>query len=92
MNKVISREYVEKNYIHKKNDITKKYINMIEAFECDFALARDGERDLRHLQQGIKDKDTSLMKDIRLLEELSFNLRHGKVKIISVEETKDVNK
>jgi signal transduction histidine kinase len=77
MNIIISREYGEKNYIHKKNDITKKYINMIEAFECDFALARDGERDLRHLQQGIKDKDTSLMRDIRLLEELSFNLDIG---------------
>lgn len=88
MNPVISREYVEKNYI-KGKDETKKYVDMIEAFECDFALARDGQRDLRHLQQGLQDKDEALLKDIDLLENLSFDLRHGKAKIIKVEETED---
>lgn len=91
MNKVISREYVEKNYI-KGKDETQKYIDMIEAFECDFALARDGYRDLSHLSQGLKDRDEALLKDIDLLENLSFDLRHGKAKIINLEETKDVNK
>lgn len=84
-NKVIAKEYVNKNYIKGKN-VTKKYIDMIEAFECDFALARDGERDLTHLKQGLIDKDSALLNDIALLEELSFDLRHGKAKIIQVED------
>ena len=84
-NKVISKEYVEKNYTKGKN-VTKKYIAMIEAFECDFALARDGERNLTYLKQGLIDKDSALLNDIALLEELSFDLRHGKAKIIQVED------
>lgn len=69
-----------------KADVTEKYKNMIEAFECDFVLVRDGRRKLSSLQQNIDDKDEDLLKDIELLEELSFNLRHGKLKIIEIEE------
>ena len=84
-NKVIAKEYVDKNYI-KRNDVTEKYVNMLESFECDFVLARDGERDLNHLKQGLQDKDKALLDDIKLLEELSFDLRHKKAKIIQVED------
>lgn len=84
-NKVIAKEYVDKNYV-KGNDITEKYVNMIEAFECDFVLARDGERDLNHLEQGLQDKDKALLDDIKLLEELSFDLRYKRAKIIQVED------
>lgn len=62
-------------------DVTEKYVNMIEAFECDFVLVRQGERSLSYLQQLIKDKDEDILKDIKLLEELSFNLRHNKARI-----------
>lgn len=92
MNKVISREYVEKNYIHKNEDMTDKYINMIEAFECDFDLAEEDYTKIDWLKNLLMVKDSKLIKDIDLLKELSFNLRHGKVKIINVEETKDANK
>ena len=66
----------------KLKDLTEKYINMIEAFECDFVLAMDGARNLGSLQQNIKEKEPGLLKDIKLLQELSFNLRHGKLKIV----------
>ena len=68
-------------------DKTAKYVSMIEAFECDFVLARDGKKDLNLLAQALKNKDKYLFNDIKLLEELSFNLRNGKLKIISLEET-----
>ena len=32
----------------------------------------------------VDNKTPNLMKDIELLEELEFNLRHGKVKIVEV--------
>ena len=69
-------------------DVTKKYINMIEAFECDFVLAKDGKERLTSLQQHIEDRDKDLLEDINLLEELSFNLRHGRAKIYEMEENK----
>lgn len=64
------------------NDVIKKYINMIEAIECDFILAKQGNCKLDMLQEKLNNKDYKLMKDIDLLEELSFNLRHGKIKIV----------
>lgn len=75
-----------------KADVTNKYINMIEAFECDFSLVKQGHNKLSELDKGIKDKtDNRLLKDIELLEELSFNLRHGKLKIIEIEEKQDID-
>lgn len=66
---------------------TDKFTNMIEAFECDFALARDGHNEkLSELQRMIEQKDERLMKDIELLEELSWLLRNGKAEIILKEE------
>ena len=66
----------------KMKDLTEKYVNMIEAFECDFVLAIGGARNLSSLQQNIEEKEPDLLKDIELLQELSFNLRHGKLKIV----------
>lgn len=69
-------------------DITEKYVHMIEAFECDFSLAidKDSDFDLGELQQQINEKSNYiLLRDICLLEELSFNLRHNKFKIFELD-------
>lgn len=66
-------------------DVTEKYIHMIHSFECDFVLAisKDNDFDLSVLQQQIDEKSNyTLLKDIVLLQELSFNLRHRKIKLI----------
>ena len=66
-------------------DVTEKYINMIHSFECDFALAisKDSDFDLSELQQQIEEKSNYiLLRDSDLLQELSFNLRHRKIKLI----------
>lgn len=63
---------------------TTKYNAMISSFSADFWLAQQGDNKLKELQRMIDSKDPNLMKDIDLLEELEFNLRHGKVKIVEV--------
>ena len=89
MNPVISREYVEKNYI-KGKDETDKYADMIEAFECDFGVVEIKDNgfgvDKIRFDFPVSEK---LFKDIELLRVLSFNLRCGKAKIVNVEETED---
>lgn len=67
-------------------DVTEKYINMIESFECDFALLNikpneEGKEKIR-IDFPISKK---LYDDVELLKELSFYLRHKKVKIVEVE-------
>lgn len=76
-------KYTEEN---KFTDKTDKYVNMIEAFECDFSLAKENNThyQISKLQAMIESRDEGLMKDINLLSELSFNLRHGKAKIVEV--------
>ena len=68
----------------KYNDVTDKYLHMIQAFECDFSLAKDYNEYERIdlLKQSLKDKDKDLLQDIELLKELSFNLRHKKLKLM----------
>ena len=63
-----------------KNEMieTNKYNNMLDAFECDFVLSRDCGKDFCNLDFN----SDRLKKDINLLEELSFLLRHGKAKIM----------
>lgn len=67
---------------------TNKYNNMISAFQCDFACARDRLCNLRlsDLDTVITNKDDprykSINEDIDLLEELEFLLRYGKAKIM----------
>lgn len=68
-------------------DITDKYIDMIENFECDFNCAIDNTRDIGELQKLINKKCKRLLKDIDLLQELSFILRHGQAKIIELKDS-----
>ena len=63
---------------------TTKYNAMISSFAADFWLAQEGDNKLKELQSMIDNQDPNLMKDINLLEELEFNLRYGKVKIVEV--------
>ena len=68
----------------KQKDVTKRYENMIEAFEGDFNLPFNYNDftmfdDLKRL---IQNKNKRLVKDIELLQELSFGIRYGNLKII----------
>ena len=56
----------------------KKYNKMIEAFECDMTLAKDGEKDVSELDF----RDPNLLHDIDLLADLSCGLRYNKLKIV----------
>ena len=65
-------------------DVTQKYVDMIHSFECDFSCAKDrGDIfSLSLLQYQLNtNSNPKLDKDIKLLEELSFGLRHGLLKI-----------
>lgn len=66
-------------------DITDRYIRMLEAFECDMNLARDNKMRLMGLQQLIDDEDFYVLRDIKLLEELSFYLRNKNCSIVMEE-------
>ena len=67
---------------------TDKFIDMIEGFECDFLLVKDGRKEiLPRLQELIDDRDERIMKDIDLLAELSWLLRNGQAEIILKEES-----
>ena len=63
---------------------TDRFNSMIESFECDFNLALSGDKSLSELEVQIKNGDLRLLKDIALLSELSFLLRHGKAEIVEV--------
>lgn len=63
---------------------TTKYDNMLSSFNCDFTLAENGQMKLAELDDLIKKEDKKLLKDIELLSELDFNLRHGKIQIVEV--------
>ena len=65
---------------------TDKFNAMIEAFECDFVLAKEGKYEISELDNKVKFKDEKLMKDNDLLEELSYLLRYGKAEIHLTEE------
>lgn len=66
-------------------DITNKYLDMIDSFACDFSLALDKKSDfsLDELQYQIDNNlNLKLFNDIELLKELSFDLRQGNIKIL----------
>lgn len=65
-------------------DQTAKYAGMIEALECDFSLAKDPENGhgLDDLQVKIEQGDERILSDIELLAELSYEIRHGTIKIM----------
>lgn len=65
-------------------NVTNRYLDMINAFSSDFILAKDDMESIPiwKLQELIDNKDEKLLKDIELLEELSYQLHYGKIKII----------
>lgn len=72
------------NKVSNFKNVTDKYLDMIEAFECDFSVAKNYNEyeKLDWLKHSLKNQDKDLIRDIELLEELSFNLRHGKIKLM----------
>lgn len=69
-------------------DQTKKYADMIESFECDFSLAaeRNGKHGLDDLQVKIEQGNKRMLADIKLLQELSYGVRHGILRIVKQSE------
>ena len=66
-------------------NLTDKYMSMLDSFSCDFELAMDKSSDfsLYELQYQLdRHLNLKLLNDIELLSELSFNLRHGILKIV----------
>lgn len=74
-----------KEVVIPMKDVTEKFSTMLEAFECDFVLARDSGKSLIEIQTALQSKNEKLLKDIKLLEYLSFGLRHGTIKIYEKE-------
>lgn len=66
-------------------NVTDDYVNMVAAFECDFAIAKVICEDeaLDHLVVCLP-KNVKLSKDIELLKKLSHGLRYGTLKIMEV--------
>jgi hypothetical protein len=64
-------------------NVTGKYITMITSFECDYSCASSGDIEFSVSQNSI-DSNEKLSRDIGLLSELEFGLRHGKYKIMEV--------
>ena len=67
--------------IYEIKDYTEEFINMIEAFECDFNILLEENEDSEVLILKLP-RSERLIKDIDLLQKLSFNLRHDIYKII----------
>lgn len=67
------------------NDVTYRYLSMIEAFDADFQLTKDK---FEGKERFVMDLPTStrLMDDIALLNRLMYELRYGNVKIMEVDE------
>lgn len=74
-----------KEVVIPMKDVTDRFSKMIEAFECDFVLAREKRISLVELQTELQSKNEILLKDIKLLEYLSYGLRHGTIKIYEKE-------
>lgn len=77
--------------ITNKTDI---YAGALDAIESDFSLAADPEsgHGLDELQLKIEQGDERLLKDIELLKALSFGIRHGRLRIVEVEEARSSEK
>lgn len=76
--------------LHDKSteDQTEKYAAMIESFECDFSLAAEPnrKRGLGDLQVKIEQGDKRMLADIKLLQELSYGVRNGILRIVKQSE------
>ena len=75
----------------KTIDMTNKYLQMLESFTSDFDLPyiHDDFEFFDELKKLIKEKDEQMIKDIELLEELSFDLRRKKLKIVKILESEE---
>ena len=75
----------------KTKDVTNKYLQMLEALTSDFDLPyiHDDFEFFDELKKLIKEKDEQMIKDIELLEELSFDLRRKKLKIVKMLESEE---
>lgn len=67
-----------------KNDVSSKYYDMLNSFNADNILKEEGKY-FEKEKELFKNKDERLMKDIELLKELEFNLRHEFVKIVEID-------
>ena len=67
-----------------KKDVTGKYYDMLNSFNADNILKEEGKYFDKE-KELFKNKDERLMKDIDLLKELEFNLRHEFVKIVEID-------
>lgn len=65
---------------------TEKYNNMITAFQRDFTLAKEDKNKLDKLNWLIKVGNKRIMRNIDLLKELDYGLRHGTLQIMEVKE------
>lgn len=67
----------------KGYDVTNEYKNMINAFESDFNLAfyYNDITIFDDLKRLIENENPRLNKDIELLQDLSFGIRYGLIKI-----------
>jgi len=67
-----------------KKDVSSKYYDMLNSFNADNILKEEGKYFDKE-KELFKNKDERLMKDIDLLKELEFNLRHEFVKIVEID-------
>lgn len=72
---------MSKRCIYEIKDYTEEFIDMIEAFECDFNILLEENKNSEELILKLP-RSERLIKDIDLLQKLSFNLRHDIYKII----------
>lgn len=63
--------------IRDSEDVTKEYSDMVERFECDFSLAKEGVRSLDSLNP----ENPMLDIDINVLDELVERLNSGEIEI-----------
>ena len=63
--------------IRDSDNVTKEYSDMVERFECDFSLAREGVRSLERLSP----ENPMLELDIDLLNELVESLNNSEIEI-----------
>lgn len=73
-----------KQMLNIKDDVTDKYYDMLNSFNADNILKEEGKYFDKE-KELFKNKDERLMKDIELLKELEFNLRHEFMKIVEID-------
>lgn len=79
-------------------DVTDKYYEMLDSFRADNNLkvmeiqCNEIAYDRSYFEiekRLIKNKDSKLMNDIALLEELEFELRHDNIRIVRIDKGSD---